>query len=377
MPEFGYRMYFGDRPATEEELGRVEEIVVEQEMDMAWEARIRMYLVTDESGGWRHTAQEFAQAFSRVRVEIGSGTSFQPLIDGPVAAAQNRLDSQPGRSAVSLVVRDDSVLLNREEQSEVFENKSDDAIATEVFSRFPEIASTQVEPAGGPRPAVSRRGSAIQFLRELARPHEFHAFVLPGEQPGQSVGCFLADPAEPGDLPELVLLGSERNLADVEMDEDSEGPELTRAHSLRISDGQSVTSETAVQDLTLMRPLPPLDSAEAIRQVAPEDNDREEVDARTRGQARRRSYAYNVKGKVVPGSYGGVLQPYQRVAVRVGNLPLSGEWLISKVTHTITPNLYSQEFEAKADSREDTAAAAGASSATGLSGGASASLSIF
>jgi len=50
MPSFGFRVYFGDRAATTEELSRIEEIVVEQEMDMAWEAHVRLYLCTDENG---------------------------------------------------------------------------------------------------------------------------------------------------------------------------------------------------------------------------------------------------------------------------------------------------------------------------------------
>ncbi len=377
MADFGFRVYFGSRPATEEELSRIEEIVVEQEMDMAWEARMRFYLCTDEDGRWRHGAEEFAQPFSRVRVEIGSGSTFTPLIDGPVAAYDTALDSQPGRSTVSLVVRDDSVLMNREERADVFEERSDDEVAREVFGEFPAIASTRIESPGGPRPSVVRRGTAIQFLRELARPHEYHAYVLPGATPGLSVGCFLPDPAEAGTLPPLVLLGSDRNLAEIDVAEESEGPELSRAHTLRIADQQVVTAAVGVQDLPLIRPLPPLESAApATRLVPPEENDREDPEARARGQARRRSYAFRVTGRVVPGCYGGILRPYERVAVRAGNTGLSGEWLLTKVTHTITPDLYKQEFEAKADSREQPDAPS-AGPGGGRSVAFSASLSIF
>src|SRR4029434_3082922 len=118
MPSFGFRVYFGDRAATTEELSRIEEIVVEQEMDMAWEAHGRLYLCTGENGHLPNGADEFAQAFSRVRVEIGSGSSFTPLIDGPVASYDHQLDSQPGHSSVTLIVRDDSTLLNPEEKGE-------------------------------------------------------------------------------------------------------------------------------------------------------------------------------------------------------------------------------------------------------------------
>ena len=52
---------------------------------------------------------------------------------------------------------------------------------------------------------------------------------------------------------------------------------------------------------------------------------------------------------------------------------------LTKVTHTITPNLYTQQFEAKADSREAPASASASAlaGAAGLSVNFSASLSIF
>lgn len=380
MSDAAYRVYFGDRPATRDELDRVEEIMVEQEMDMAWEARVRLFLCLDENGNWRHQAGEFAQPFSRVRVElkIGDG-AFVPLIDGPVAGCATALDSQPGRSSVTLVVRDDSVFMNREEENEPpFENRTDDDIADEVLHRFPQIGETRVQSPGPARPVTVRRGTPIQFLRELARPHGYHAYVLPGAEAGRSIGCFLPDPEGPGDLPPLTLLGTGRNLADVNVTENAEGPARTQARSLRISDQQIVSAESSVQDLALMRPLPPFAAdLAARRQLAPEDNDSEEPEARTHGRTRRDSYAYRLTARVVPGCYEAVLTPYQKVSVRAGDLPFSGDCLLTKVTHHITPSLYTQELEAKIDSASDGGAAAGAGGALGLSVDFSASISIF
>ncbi len=379
MPGLAFRLYFGETPATREELGLIEEIEVEQEMDVAWEARIRLFLCLDEQGRWRRGPNQFAEPFSRVRVELRVTDAFVPLIDGPVASYDTALDSRPGRSTVTLVVRDDSVLMNREEAAEVFEERGDDAIAREIFGRFPTIAETRVEPAGSGRPAAARRGTAIRYLRELARAHEYHAYVLPGSQPGRSVGCFLPDPAEPGDFPPLVLLGTGRNVLDLEVHEDSERPETSRARTLRLGDQQVVAAETGMQDLALVRPLPPLSGAEpASRLVRPEEIDREDPETRTRAQARRASYAYRASGRLVPGCYPAVLSPYQRVAVEVGDLPLSGEWLLTKVTHRITPDLYTQAIEAKCDSRQEPAAAgAPGAGGGGLSVEFSASISIF
>jgi hypothetical protein len=73
-----------------------------------------------------------------------------------------------------------------------------------------------------------------------------------------------------------------------------------------------------------------------------------------------------------------VLAPYERVEVQAGPHAQSGAWLLTKVTHRITPSVYTQEFQAKADSKEDpTVAPEQAAKPGGLSFQFSASLSIF
>lgn len=379
MPAAAFRLYFGERPATAEELARVDEITVEQEADMAWEARIRMTLCTAPDGRWQHRPDQLAAPFSRVRIELQLGSAgFVALIDGPVAAFEHALDSLPGRSSATLVVRDDSVLMNRSEAVETFENRSDDAIARELFGRFAFIASTRIEAVGSARAAVVRRGSEIAFLRRLARAHGRHAYVLPGSARGQSVGCFLPDPSRSDGLPPLVLLGSGRNLTELELHEDSEAPGSSSGRTLHIVDGQIQSAQSGPRDLTLLRPLPPLAGASgASRLLRPEDDDRDDPGERTTGDARQSAWAYRASGKLVAGCYAGVLAPYRRVPVEAGDLPLSGEWLIAKVTHHITPSVYTQQFEALADSLNEPGAPAPDGGAGGLSVSLSASLSIF
>jgi hypothetical protein len=380
MGEVSYRVYFGERPAEKEELDRIEEIVVEQEMDMAWEARIRLFQCLDEGGRWHHRGDDLARPFSRVRIELKSGDAgFVPLIDGPVASYDTAMDSQPGRSSVTVVVRDDSVLLNREEGTEVFENRKDEDVARAVFGRFAQIGTVRVETTGAAQRVAVRRGTPMQFLRELARAHEFHAYVLPGEVRGQSVGCFLPDPAAPGTLPPLVLMGADRNLADTQVSEDSEGPQRTQARTLTLTDQRIVSTEAHTQDLALMRPLPPVaEDQSALRQLPPQANDREDPEQRARAETRRASYAFRISGRVVPGCYDAVLAPYQKVRVQAANTPYSGDYLLTKVTHRITPSIYTQQFEAKGDSRsEPEPPPAGAAGPGGVSLSFSASLSLF
>ena len=378
MAEQRFRVWFGERAASDEELRRIEEIDVTQEMDAFWEARVRMLLCLDAKGRWLHWPGDTAAPFSRVRIELDIGNGrFVPLIDGPLTSVDASLDSQPGRSTATLAVRDDSAFLDRDEAVDPpFEHRSAGAIAREIFGGFkqqlrgtPRVQDTDARPE-----TTTRRGTALRFLRDLAAANDRHAYVLPGDTPGSSFGCFLPDPKGPGELPPLVLIGGGRNLSSASVTQDPNGGERTQAQVLRVDD-QGVTSfETSAAELGLMRDLPALPADLTPRRLLhPSDNTREDPSAAATARARRKGYVYLLSSHVIPGCYAGVLAPYQKVRVDAGATPYSGDYLITKVVHHITPSLYTQQLEAKTDSVTEVSAAAVAEA---LGGGLQLSVSV-
>jgi hypothetical protein len=348
-----FRLFFGDRPATQEELAHVEEITVEEETDLAWQATIKMFLCLDERGNWAHAQDQFLPSFQRVRVELQLGERpWVALIDGPIVGRNTDMDSQPGRSNITITVHDDSAFLNREAAVDVRDGRSDDDVARALFNLVPAIAEQRIEtpPPVTDRLAAARvrRGTAIQQLRELARRHAFHAFVLPGAQAGRSIGCFLPDPATNQNLPELILLGADRNLSTLQVTEEAQTPTRFRARSLSISDKQIVARTSRLQDLDLLgaqRTQP--ESQTGTQVLDPHANNQDDPDRAVQAATRRTSYSLRATGRVVPGCYQGVLQPYQLVSIRAGSTALSGSYLLTKATHRLTPSLYTQEFTAK------------------------------
>lgn len=383
MGQARFRVWFGDRPASEEESARIEEIEVTQEMDAFWEARIRLALCLDEKGRWLHWPGDMASPFSRVRVEIDIGNGrFTPLIDGPLVNIDADLDAQPGRSTAILGVRDDSAFMNRDELVDPpFENRRHSDIASEIFEGFNEqIRTTRIEPPTTAMPETTlRRGTALQFLRELAGLNDRHAYVLPGEQRGASIGCFLPDPEEAADLPPLRMIGDNRNLANARITEDPDGSEIIQARVLRTDDQGVTTFETSGADLGLLRDLPAIPADLTPRRLLhPSDNTAQDPASAATAQARRNAYVYHLSSQVVPGCYGAALAPYLKVRVDAGATPYSGDYLITKVVHRITPSVYSQSLEAKSNSLTQVS---GSQVAEALGGGlklsVSASVGIF
>src|SRR5712691_8921683 len=176
-----FKMFFDGVSATTEQLDEVDEIVVDQAVDRAWEARLKIPVCVNNDGKWEGEEEAWMKVFTRIRVEVNPGAGkFVPLIDGPVVGFDSARSAYPGKSVVTVVVHDDSALLNREAKVDVQTGQTDSDLARLIFSDaqlVPDVDPTPPQP--DPNGASVRRGTPMQYLRELARRnHDFHAYVL-------------------------------------------------------------------------------------------------------------------------------------------------------------------------------------------------------
>jgi hypothetical protein len=346
-----YRLYLDDEPASREDLDWVDEIVVEQEMDLAWQARLQVPICVDAAGVWSGVDEAFMTSFARIRVELRLDSGrWTPLIDGPVVGIHRRMRSGPGQSVAVVVVRDDSESLNRREATTRFENQADHEIARALFREGPQIASTEIDetprPPTGQPPVVFQNGTPMQLLRRLAARHPgFHARVRPGTTPGQSIGCFRAVPTEPDGLPPLTLLGPERTATAFDVRHQANRPATVRAATIRLIDKQLVAATarpSAAARLGDEPTVPDRDAGEVL--LSPYRDAGIDPQRAAAAEADRSSYSDEATGEVVPGCYGGILEPYRVVPARGVDAQRSGNYLIHRVTHHLTRSRYSQRF---------------------------------
>ena len=351
MPEVAYRVFFGDRSATREQLEAIEEITVEQEMDLMWEARMKRPVCLDAQGRWQGQDEDFMRSFARVRVEIKVGkAAFVPLIDGPVTGFDSQKSNEPGRSSITLTVRDDSVFLDRNEAVARFDDLSDSDVARQLLGDVEQIAEVDVDETPPPSrnlpPAVVQRGTAMQLLRRMARRQGMHAYVLPGSAQGRSIGLFKRLSTAPSDLPPLVLLGRARNVEQVNASNDDERPATVQASSVNVDDKDVVSSTSRFDDLDRLGSEFTFDQEDrtAKRLAAPTEGSAVDLDRRVAGEAERDSFAFQISGRAIPDCYAGVLRPYLVVKVDGLHGKSSGNFLIRRVTHTLTRSTYTQSF---------------------------------
>jgi len=369
MPEILYRLFFNDESASQEQLDRVEDITVEQRIDTAWEARLKIPVCLDETGNWQGDDEDFMDSFSAVRIEIKvADQPYQALIDGPVVGYDSQRSSEPGQSFITLIVHDDSAYLNQAEVLSRFDNMADHEVAEQLFSEVERIAAIDAETtpahAGGLPPTIVQRGTAMQILRSLAQRQGMHAYVLPGEDPGQSIGCFKRLSTTAGDIPTLVVLGSERNVTGFNLTHNAQSPAQVRASALRVTDKGVVTSTSSFRDLDLLGPQQAhQDERSTATLVAPPHfGTGVDLDGHVAGQSERASYAYQATGSIIGECYQGVLLPYNIVSVCGTNVESSGDYMIHQVRHELTRSAYNQTFTLKRNARSE---ASGSSASSG------------
>jgi phage protein D len=180
-----------------------------------------------------------------------------------------------------------------------------------------------------------------------------HAYVWPGDNPGDSVGCFRDFPTSPEGLPPLVLLGNERNIETFNVRNNAQNPSDVQASTMRFSDRSIVSRTVRHRDVELMGKESAIESVQepATQVLAPRQGGTMDLRQAATAQAQRTSYAYEATGKVRTECYGDILRPYQMVTVQAGNIPQSGNYIIFKVEHNLTRSIYSQSFSLKSDAK--------------------------
>lgn len=368
MPVAKMRLFLDNTPASEEQLGLFGAIRIDQGIGMATEAEIDVPAGTDEGGTWQYFEDAFAQPFARVRVEVAvAGGSFVPLIDGPVVAQRFQLEAAPESSRLTLVVHDDSVLLNRDEAVVVFEDQSPSQIAEQIFADAgldPRVDAVAAAGSALKRYAV-QRGTPMQMLRRLARDHGMFVYVEPGSSAGRSVGVFQRPLAQDDELPDLVLRGEARNIGSFSAEFDALRPQAPQAASVLANDRSIVNASSPTAPGTPLGPdavhgvLTP-----AVTLLTRTREEQADIDSAAAAAADLSSWAWTAQGEVHADGYAGVLRPYRKVTVRGVGGHLSGDYLISRVAHELRNAGYRQQFSLTRNAR-----GAGASATGGLPGG--------
>jgi hypothetical protein len=359
MATIEYTVFFDSKQADQTLLDKVDEVKVVQQVDQAWEARLKIPVAVNSDGKWDGEEETWMRPYNRVRVEVKVGDAAPvALIDGPVVGFEGERSAQPGKSIVTIVVHDDTAFLNRDDELALYQTGTDSDIAREIFSQANDIQGPiEIDPVpaqpDNPSSVVVQRGTKIQILRALAGRHRrWHAYVLPGPVAGQSVRAFKKFPAKPDGLPALFLLGPERNLSSFNATNNHSEPRDVTASTLSIKNKNIVTKTATYADAPLVggEAANSQNTKRSTFRLPPGQNDAVDLDSAVQGEVDRASYSISATGSVIPFGYSSVLSPYRAVDVVISDSPYSSTYVITRVVHNLTRSVYTQEFSAISNS---------------------------
>ncbi len=353
MPGVEYKVLLDGTVVNRAVYDMIETITVELGIDLAGEARIELELCIDDRGRWKGVSADYTKAWQRMRIEVKNGSSpWVPLIEGPIVARSSMMSSEPGQSMLTLVVRDDSVYLNKQAKVQVFEGKSDRDVARKLLTTSPLKRAEVDEVPDRPKDRKLQHVQCcteIELLRDIADPYDMHVYVKPGAEADQTVGYMKAlDPKQTPAVPALVLVGPRRNIESFHV-RDVVGNASTAAGAQLDIEGMKVTKKTMtwtenvlVGDDTETAADAPKDLGQIlVNPIFGAFHNLAEVLKRIQ---QRNSYTVTASGTILGGCYDGVLRPYETVEVGGVDTRQCTRYVVKEVTHSLGRSEYRQDF---------------------------------
>jgi phage protein D len=350
VAEVAYKLLLDGQPPDPELLAAIEQIEVEDHADLADMLRLRVAVsVTEDGAGWTTLDDGPFTRLAKVRVDALVGSSTEALIEAHVIETSAELSNEPGKSFLSVVAMDPTVLMTLEEKVKPWPNMADSDIATSIFGDHgftPDVEATQPSRDEAKQTTI-QRGSDIQFLKQLATRNGYECFVELDPAGGTVKGHFHPPRVEETSQGVLsVNLGDATNVNSFSARFDMLRPVTAQVTGLEIDDQ---SDQPAQIDSAALKGLgsKPAGSADKPRKVLLADTGlAQSGELQTYAQAvvDRSSFAISADGDLNTVAYGGVLRAKRPVLVRGAGRQFSGSYYVDRVLHTFTPQGYTQRF---------------------------------
>lgn len=342
--QVSYSLQVDGAPASDDLLGAIKQIEVEDHAHMADMLRLRLAIaVTEDGAGWTLVDQD---AFGRlaklgVSVTVGTGPAV-PLITAYVVEVDTSFSSEPGGSMLSVVAMDPTVLMHLEEKVKAWPNQADSDVASSIFSDPGYGFTTVVDDTGWSRDekdhTLMQRGTDIQFLRQLADRNGYECFV---ETTGAGTveGHFhppKSDADPQGTL--TVNMGAASNVNSFRARFDMLGPVIARAATIDPDDASAQSSrsdEPTQADDMGAAPTTPGDRPRSVLLSGLAMSQSGETDRYAQAVVDRSAWSIVAETEVNTVTYGGVLRAKRPVLVRGAGRQFSGRYYVERVLHTI------------------------------------------
>jgi hypothetical protein len=336
-------------------LNALTSIEVETATEQASIFRLNFAMSQTVFGDWDLLQFDLFRPMLPVSISVGLGRLLpETLINGYVREVRVDNQTRPGASTLKVVGLDaTATLMNQREAPMPHPNQSDSMIAQTIFLRYPPM-TTLVFPTPPSRTELdvttAQRITDIRFLKGLARRNAYECYVQPDPLLGIDVGHFhppqLLVPTQ-GVL--SVNFGMATNMDSFDVSYDMLQPTSALAIALDPATKAPVVAPAFAAlepplglEPALARILPP----PLARPAETDAGNASELVTESQAVVNRSSRALRGGGEIDAMRYGKVLRAGLPVAIRGAGRQYSGNYYVTRVSHSISTDHYTQRFEA-------------------------------
>jgi phage protein D len=351
VPDVAYKLTIDGQAPESELLAAIEQVEVEDHADLADMLRLRVGVSVSEDGsGWTTLDDGPFTRLKKLKVEatVGSGNA-EALIEAHVIETSASLSNEPGKSALTVVAMDPTVLMTLEERIKPWPNMADSDIASAIFGDHgfsPDVESTQPS-RDEARQTTIQRGSDIQFLKQLAGRNGYECFVEVDPASGTVKGHFHPPRVEETAQGVLsVSMGEATNVNSFSARFDMLKPVEAKVTGLEVDDQSDQQAEIQGTALKELGGESTASSDKPRKVLLTETGLAQSGELQTLAQAvvDSSAFAITAEGELNAVAYGGILRAKRPVLVRGAGTRFSGGYYVERVLHSFTPQGYSQRF---------------------------------
>jgi hypothetical protein len=327
-------------PAPYEVLQALSRVEVTQDVDSAEGFSLTFTLGKDKSLEYSLINSGALQPFGRVVIGVVLGVLPEVLMDGVITHYQLQPSNEPGRTTLTVIGRDVSVMLDLEEKNESYPNQPDFVIMTRILAAYGQYGLVPVATPTTDVPIMLERvprqqETDLRFLQRLARRNGFVFYIEPLTF-GVNQAYF--GPENRLGLPQPALsvdFGPSTNVERLDFSNDALAPVGTQGAFVEPLTRIAIP----IPKLPSLR-MPPLASSPAparrtvqLRQSANQSPIQAALAAVS--TVTTAPEAVRGEGEVDTIRYGSVLRARRLVGVRGAGRSYDGFYYVRRVTHTI------------------------------------------
>jgi hypothetical protein len=292
--------------------------------------------------------------FNRVIIVVTLGVTPKVLIDGIITNQQVGVSNDPGKSTLSVMGEDVSVMMDMEEKQVTHPNRPDIVAVGMVLGSYAQYFLPMIIPPPSVDVPITtdwvptQQSTDLEFVRQLAENHDYVFYVEPTDVPGVNT-AYWGPPNRVG-VPQKALsvnMGSETNASNINFQYDALKPFL-------------VEGQFRDRDLDVTLPVetfastqPPLSTQPAwlvnqpnVRKKLFSADGVNALEAFTKAQAETDSSidAVTATGEIDSVVYGDILRARKLVGLRGAGYSYDGVYRVKSVSHHIKVGQYTQSF---------------------------------